>query len=57
MLKQSRLSEVQQDAKPVSAYKRETITCPMTCTRARAWKSVGLFRQRNKRYREIIKLS
>ena len=50
-LKQSKLQEVRQDSqKPVSAYKRETIF-PMTqtCARARAWKSVGLFRQCNRK--------
>ena len=35
---------------PLNVHRlRETI-CPMTCARARAWKSVGLFWQRNKRY-------
>jgi len=35
--------------KPANAYKREKI-CPMTSARARAWRNVGLFRQRNKHY-------
>ena len=51
ILKQPKLQEVRQDSqKPVSAYKRETIF-PMThtCARARAWKSVGLFRQCNRK--------
>ena len=50
ILKQSKLQEVHDKTlKPVNAYKRETI-CPMTCAHARAWKSVWLFRQRNKHY-------
>ena len=50
MLKQSKLQEVgQHSQKTASACKRETI-CSMTGARARAWKSVGLLRQCNKRY-------
>ncbi len=35
--------------KPANAYKRERF-CPMTSARARAWRNVGLFCQRNKHY-------
>ena len=46
---ESKILNLDKTLKPVSAYNRETI-CPMACARARAGKSVGLFRQRNKRY-------
>ena len=38
--------------KPAIAYKREKI-CPMTSARARVWRNVDLFRQRNQHYVQL----